>query len=131
MSGYTHKNLREDVPDMAVEFGLAPNMEAHFARKALEGESTAMSYQRIAPNFRVPFGHKHAEQEEIYVVLSGNGRAMVGDEVVELKPLDALRVAPETVRGIEAGPDGLELVAFGAPRTEKNDAEMLPDWWGE
>ena len=130
MSGFTLKNLREDVPDAAVHFGLAPNLEAYFARGALDCELTAMSYQRLAPNFRVPFGHRHAEQEEIYVVLSGSGRAKVGDEIVDLKPLDALRVAPSTVRAIEAGPDGLEVLAFGGPRTETNDAEMLADWWG-
>lgn len=131
MPGFTLKNLREDVPDMAAQFGLAPNIEARFARSALDCELTAMSYQRVAPNFRVPFGHRHATQEEIYVVLSGGGRAKLDDEIVELKPLDALRVAPATVRGVEAGPDGLELLAFGGPRTEENDAEMLADWWGE
>ena len=131
MSGYTHKNLRADVEDMAPQFGLAPNLEARFARKALGCEHTGISYQRIAPSFRVPFGHKHAEQEEIYVVLSGSGRAKLDDEFVDLKPLDALRVAPATVRAFEAGPDGLELIAFGAPSGEGNDSELQQDWWVE
>lgn len=131
MAGYTHKNLRDDVEDMASQFGLAPSLEARFARTALECERTGISYQRLAPGFRVPFGHRHAEQEEIYVVLSGSGRAKLDDEIVDLKPLDALRVAPATFRGIEAGPDGLELLAFGGPRGEGNDTEMQQDWWLE
>lgn len=130
MSGFTHKNLRDDVPDVAPEFGLAPDLEAHFAREALDCENVGISFQRIAPNFRTPFGHRHAEQEEIYVVLAGSGRARLDDQVVELRPLDALRVAPSTVRAVEAGPDGIELLAFGGARAQ-SDAEMIPGWWGE
>lgn len=129
MAGYTHKNLLADVEDMAPQFGLAPNLEARFARTALDCERTGISHQRLAPNFRVPFGHRHAEQEEIYVVLSGSGRAKLDDDFVDLKPLDALRVAPATVRAFEAGPEGLELIAFGAPRGEDNDSELRQDWW--
>jgi mannose-6-phosphate isomerase-like protein (cupin superfamily) len=129
MAGYTHKNLCTDIEDAAVQFGLSPNLEAHFGRTALECEHTGISHQRIAPNFRVPFGHKHAEQEEIYVVLSGSGRARLDDDIVDLRPLDALRVAPATVRAFEAGPDGLELIAFGGPRGAGNDSELQQDWW--
>ena len=131
MAEYTHKNLRDDVEDMAPQYGLGPIMEARFARVALECERTGISYQKLAPNARVPFGHRHAEQEEIYVVLSGSGRAKVDDEIVALRPLDALRVAPATFRALEAGPDGLELIAFGGPRSEGDDAEMRQDWWPE
>ena len=131
MAGYTHKNLRDDIEDMAPQYGLSPRLEARFASAALECERTGISYQRLAPGVRVPFGHRHAEQEEIYVVLSGGGRAKLDDAIVELGPLDALRVAPATFRGIEAGPDGLELIAFGGPRSEGNDAEMQQDWWPE
>jgi mannose-6-phosphate isomerase-like protein (cupin superfamily) len=60
-------------------------------------------------------------------VLSGGGRAKVGDEIVELKRLDALRVSPQTWRAFEAGDDGLELLAFGAG--EANDAEMDESFW--
>jgi mannose-6-phosphate isomerase-like protein (cupin superfamily) len=129
MAGYTHKNLRDDVEDMAPQYGLAPIMEARFARVALECERTGISYQKLAPSARVPFGHRHAEQEEIYVVLSGSGRAKVDGEIVDLKPLDALRVAPTTFRAVEAGPDGLELIAFGGPRGVQDDTEMQQDWW--
>jgi len=131
MAEYTHKNLRDDVEDMAPQHALAPRLEARFASTALECERTGISYQRLLPGVRVPFGHRHAEQEEIYVVLSGSGRAKLDDEIVELKPLDALRVAPATFRALEAGPDGLELIAFGGPRSEGNDAEMQQDWWPE
>lgn len=127
--GFAILNLREDVDDAAQSFGLSPQLEARFARRALAAQKVGLSYQRLEPNFRVPFAHHHATQEEIYVVLSGSGRAKVEDEIVELKQWDALRVDKETTRGFESGPDGMELLAVGAPATEQNDAEMVNDWW--
>jgi quercetin dioxygenase-like cupin family protein len=126
--GYTLRNLK-DVDDAAVAFGMSPSLEARFARKPLESEKVAVSYQRLEPNFRIPFGHKHAAQEEIYIVLSGSATAKLEDETIELQPLDALRVDPETMRGFEAGPDGVELIAVGGPVGDKNDAELVNDWW--
>jgi len=128
VSDYTVQNLKE-VDDSATQFGLSPSLEARFARKPLGCEKAGISYQRLAPGFRVPFGHKHAEQEEIYVIIGGSGRAKLGDEIVELKQWDALRVAPATVRGFEAGPDGAELLAFGAGQA--GDVEMLQGWWSD
>lgn len=125
---YTKVNLR-DVEDMAPRFGYAPDVEARYARRALELEKSGMSYFRIAPGFRLPFGHTHSEQEEVYLVLDGSARVKLGDDVVELGPMDAVRVPPGLPRGMEAGPDGVALVAFGAPNTENQDAEMLPGWW--
>ena len=131
MSAYTKVNLRGDVEDQASKFGLAPELEARFAHDPLESEVTGLSYQRLAPGARVPFGHRHEAQEEIYVVLSGSGRAKLDGDLVELSALDALRIAPQTMRALEAGPEGLELVAFGAPRGERNDAEMAAGWWSD
>jgi quercetin dioxygenase-like cupin family protein len=128
MAGYTLVNLKE-VEDQAPKFGHSPNLEARFARAALELENSGISYFRIAPNFRIPFGHKHQQQEEIYVLIGGSARAKLGDEVVELKTWDTVRVSPETVRGFEAGPEGAEYIAFGAPNTENRDAEPGPNWW--
>jgi quercetin dioxygenase-like cupin family protein len=130
-SGYTKANLRRDVEDAAPQFGMAPAIEARFAHDALGCTVTGVSYQRLEPNARVPFGHAHQEQEEIYLVLAGGGQVKLDADVVELAPLDAVRIAPATVRAVEAGPDGIEYVVFGAPRGERNDAEMIPEWWSD
>jgi mannose-6-phosphate isomerase-like protein (cupin superfamily) len=127
---YTIKNLK-DVEDAAPRFGMAPGMEARFARRALETERLGVSYERYAPSFRGPFGHRHSEQEEVYVVLSGSGRVKLDDEIVDLKQWDAVRVPPETMRNFEGGPDGLELLAIGAPTTPEPDVEMVQGWWTE
>jgi mannose-6-phosphate isomerase-like protein (cupin superfamily) len=128
MSLYTIVNLRE-VEDAAPRFGLGDTIEARFARKALEAERTGLSLQRLAPGARVPFGHRHREQEETYVILAGSGRIRLGDDLRDVGPLDAVRVAPGVIRAFEAGPEGLEYLAFGAPTTAENDSELEPGWW--
>jgi mannose-6-phosphate isomerase-like protein (cupin superfamily) len=128
MAGYTRVNLKSDVQDMAPKFGME-GIESHFARTNLELESSGLSYYRLDPGYRTPFGHTHSEQEEIYVVLSGSATFKVDDEIVELKRLDALRVPGPVARGMESGPEGAELLAFGAPNTDNKDAEMQQDFW--
>jgi mannose-6-phosphate isomerase-like protein (cupin superfamily) len=77
----------------------------------------------------MPFGHSHERQEEIYVLIGGSARLKLDDELLELEPWDAVRIAPDTTRNLEAGPDGAELLLFGAPNTGSGDVEMTPDWW--
>lgn len=127
MSGYAIRNLKK-IEDSAVKFGLSPQMESHFARKDLGAETLGLSLQRLAPNVRQPFGHRHEHQEEVYVILSGGGRVSLGDEVLDVRPWDAVRVAPGTIRAFEAGPDGLELLAFGA-HTDSGDVESVEGFW--
>jgi mannose-6-phosphate isomerase-like protein (cupin superfamily) len=128
VAGYTVANLKE-VENSAERFGFAPAVEARFARGPLAAERTGVSYQRLAPNARYPFGHRHPDQEEIYVVVSGAGRVKLEDEVVELRAWDAIRVAPATTRCFEAGPEGMEFLAFGEHTEEP--PEMLPGWWAD
>lgn len=130
MASYTHLNLRE-VEDMAPRFGYSPNLESRFARKPLELEKSGLSYFKIAPGFRVPFGHAHSEQEEVYLVVRGSARVKIGDDVVELGEMDAVRIPPGAPRGMQGGSDGAELVAFGAPNNDNSDIEMLPGWWSD
>lgn len=128
MGGYTIVNLRE-VEDQAPQFGYAPNLEARFVRLPLGLENSGISYFRLSPNFRIPCGHKHRQQEEIYVLVSGSARMKLDDEVVELEPRDAIRVRAETMRGFEVGSEGAKYIAFDAPNTENRDAEPTPNWW--
>ena len=131
MAGFTKVNLKDDVDDQAPNFGLSPNIEARMARVPLEMENSGISYQRIAANFRIPFAHKHKNQEEVYVVVSGSVRMKVEDEILDLKQWDAVRVHKDTMRGFEGGPEGGELLAIGAPNTGPGDAEMVQDWWSD
>jgi mannose-6-phosphate isomerase-like protein (cupin superfamily) len=127
MSGYTIVNLKE-VEDQAPKFELSPDLEARFARVALDAELIGLTYQRLAPNFQVPWGHTHKTQEEVFVVISGSMKVKVEDEVKELGPWDAIRVSKETARGFEAGPEGVEFIAIGAPGGP-GDAENIEGFW--
>ena len=127
-AAYTVVNLKQ-VEDMAPKFGLSPGLESRFARVPLELEKSGISYFRVAPDFRAPFGHTHSEQEEIYLVVSGSASVRLDDDVVELNEWDAVRISPGTMRAFEGGPDGAEVIAFGAPSNENRDLEMVQDWW--
>jgi len=131
MADYTHINLKQDVDDQAPNFGLSPNLEARMARVPLGMENAGVSYLRIGPGFRIPFAHKHKNQEEVYILVSGSARMKIEDDVRDLKPWDAVRVHKDTVRGFEAGDEGAELIAIGAPNTGPGDAEMYQDWWSD
>ena len=125
---YTVVNLKR-VENMAPKFGLSPGLESRFARVPLELENSGLSYFRIAPEFRAPFAHTHEEQEEIYLVVSGSARLKLDDEVVELSEWDAVRIPRGIMRALEGGPEGAEILAFGAPSNENRDLEMVQDWW--
>jgi mannose-6-phosphate isomerase-like protein (cupin superfamily) len=128
VSGYTVVNLKE-VEDQAPKFGYAPHLESRFARTALGLQNSGITHFKVAPGFRVPFGHHHAYQEEVYVVVAGSARMKLDDELVELDTWDAVRVPPDMTRGMEGGPEGAEILAFGAPSNENADAQMVRDFW--
>jgi mannose-6-phosphate isomerase-like protein (cupin superfamily) len=121
---YTIKNLRE-VNDAAAGHDLGAVQEARFARGDLEATDTGLALQFVKPGCRQAFAHRHNKAEEIFVVLRGAGSVKLDDEVVEIGPMDAIRIAPAVARGFEAGPEGLELLVFG-PHHDR-DAELITD----
>jgi len=129
LGGYTKQNLLE-VENQAPNFGMPDALEARFARTPLEGRELGLSLFRLAPNFRIPFGHKHAHQEEVYVVTKGSARIKVEDEIVELGQWDAIRLDKDTMRQVKAGPDGVEYLAFGAG-DDPTEVEMAQGWWSD
>ena len=53
----------------------------------------------------VPFVHSHKQNEEIYAVLDGEGRAEIDGESVSLKAGDWLRISPAAKRQFFAAAD--------------------------
>ncbi len=124
MADFAVKNLME------IEDGSSRDeVEARFSRKFLGSEHLGISHFRYGPGFRAVDGHSHEVQEEAYVVLGGSGRIRLDDEIVELHRWDVVRVAPSVVRGFEAGPEGLELLAVGSDKPEGGDGALVKDRW--
>jgi quinol monooxygenase YgiN/quercetin dioxygenase-like cupin family protein len=125
-AGYTLVNL-EDVEDMAQRFGFGEHGEARFANRSLHTVRTGVSHQRLRPGVRQAFGHRHQHAEEVFVVLAGSGRVRIYDDIRDVRPLDAIRVAPDSPRAFEAGPDGLEFVVVGPHHA--GDAVIDSSFW--
>jgi mannose-6-phosphate isomerase-like protein (cupin superfamily) len=129
---FTLKNLRDDLPDVGSNFDGSPDLEFRIAGAPLALEHSGLSFQRIPPGYRFPYGHTHHTQEEVFVIVGGSGRMKLDDEIIDVRTWDAVRVPPGTWRGYEAGPDGLELLVVGAPHLGENprgDVEGARDWW--
>ena len=125
MPDWTKKNfqrLRDTSPRDAP-------MQWKMARDALGSRELGVSRFTYEPGARMPYGHRHREQEEVYVVVAGSGLAKLDDELVELTLWDVLRVAPAVIRSFEAGPEGLDLIAIGGRRPKGGDSERFPDFW--
>ncbi len=123
---YTIKNLR-DTEDKAPGFGLSEVGEAHFPREELGAESTGLAYLVLNPGMRQGFGHRHDQAEEVAVVIAGGGRVRLGEEILEISELDAIRLSPSLARAFEAGPAGMSLLVFGPHHA--GDGEVLQGFW--
>ena len=53
-----------------------------------------ISVNNLPAGAGVPFVHSHKKNEEIYIILSGQGKAIIDGETVELHAGDFVRVAP-------------------------------------
>ena len=127
MPDFTIKNLKE-LDDVAAERGRAMSRRASAATISTPSTSASVTSATDPASAR-RIGHRHREQEEAYVVVSGSGRIRLDDEVVELRQWDVVRVAPAVVRAFEGGPDGIEVIAIGSDRPEGGDGEMVQDFW--
>ncbi len=112
---------------MAKRFGLGEQGEARFANRPLGTVRTGFSHQRLRPGVRQAFGHRHQHAEEVFLILDGTGKLRIDDEIADVRPLDAIRIAPNSARALQAGADGLEFVVFGPHHT--GDAVMDADFW--
>jgi mannose-6-phosphate isomerase-like protein (cupin superfamily) len=104
-------------------------MQWKMARDALRSPELGVSRFTYEPGARMQFGHRHREQEEIYVVVAGSGQAKLDDELIDLERWDVLRVAPAIVRSFVAGPNGLDLICIGGRKPRGGDTERVPDFW--
>ena len=129
MSGYTITPLRE-VPDA---FGGSYPGEMRFLTDPIGAQQIAFTHRRMPPQSggKGGYGHRHKTQEEIYFVVSGTLQFKLDDEVVDIGPGIAVRVAPEVCRSVwNDGPDDAELVICSVRLDDgRADAELVEDFW--
>lgn len=95
--------------------------------KQLQASKLGARLWRLAPG-QASTKHRHLEQEELYVLLEGEGRVRIDGEALTLAPLDTLLVGPDSTRQLfnDTGADQLWLVV-GAPPELANTLEMTPE----
>ena len=130
MSDYTIVNLG-DVENVAPKFQMPEGMDSRFPKGMLGCTIGGIGIEKLPAGVRTPFGHTHTRQEEIYVVAEGSGRIKLDDEVHELRQWDIVRIGQGVMRNLEGGPDGITVIAFGAPLGEENDGNLVQAWWSE
>jgi mannose-6-phosphate isomerase-like protein (cupin superfamily) len=123
MPGFTIVNF------MDLDGSAGGDRDGRFARSHIASDHVGVTLYRYAPNVHTEMGHRHREQEEVYIVIAGSGQAKLDDEIVDLKRWDVVRVAPSTVRAFSAGPEGLQLVIAANDRPEGGDGERIEGFW--
>ena len=97
--------------------GAGPGGAFRFVRRELGVEAFGINWVELPPDAE---GREHDEsssgQEEVAVVIRGSGLYRIDGAEVSVREGDFLRFDPETTRCPVAGPNGMTLLAVGAPR---------------
>jgi mannose-6-phosphate isomerase-like protein (cupin superfamily) len=130
MANYTVSTASE-APDVLGDY---PG-EMRFFTQPLACEQIALTYRRMPKHTggKGAYGHRHKTQEEVYFVVSGRLQFKLEDEVIELGPQTAVRVAPEVVRSVWNDRDEDAELIIVSPRVEdvREDAVIVEDFWPE
>ena len=70
---FTLRNLKEDLEDVGSRFDGAPDLEFRLATQPLELEQSGLSYQRVPPGYRFPYGHMHEDRRRYTWSFAGAG----------------------------------------------------------
>ena len=125
---YTVAN-REDAIDFMADY---PDYgEQRWYTRAVSAEQVSFSWRRMLPGTggRGSYGHRHPGQEEVYFVISGTVTFKIDDDVFEVRPQTAVRVAGDAFRSVHNDTsDEAELLIF-SPRLDEPPTEKQDDFW--
>ncbi len=128
MSDFTIVNA-DEVEDVYADSEVPGEFRA--LSEALGTEQVAVTLIRVPPHsdFEQGNGHRHEQQEELYIVGRGTLTMRFGDEVRELSAGSVVRVPPETVRSHRnLSDEPVELWAV-SQKIEESDSEKVDDFW--
>lgn len=96
-----------------------------FLKDVLGATGSEISFGSLPANTPLPFFHTHKQNEEIYVVLRGEGQMQLDGQVFDLKEGSVVRVSPKAVRSLKSGPGGLVFMCM------QTKAGSLEQWTGD
>ena len=102
---------------------------------ALAAEQVAITWRVMPPGTggRGSYGHRHRTQEELMFVISGTVTFKVGDDVFEVGPKTAVRIAPHAVRSIHNDTESDAELILCSVRVDdlEGEVETVDDFWPE
>jgi len=105
--------------------------EQRWYTDALAAEQVSFCWRRMPPGTggRGSYGHRHPGQEEVYFVVSGQVTFKVGDEVFEIGPQTAVRVAGDAFRSVHNDTDAEAQLLVFSTRLANPPVEMEEGFW--
>ena len=86
-----------------------------FLHDLLKLTSCEISINTVPKGFKVPFNHKHKQNEEIYIVLKGNGIITIDGANVPINEGSAVKIPPSASRTIEnTGDEEMQFICIQA-----------------
>ena len=76
-----------------------------FLHDLLELTSCEISVSSMPAGIKLPFNHKHKQNEEIYIFLKGKGTMTLDNEVIEVQEGSCVKVLPDAIRTMESKTD--------------------------
>lgn len=76
-----------------------------FLHDLLELTSCEISVNAMTAGLKIPFCHRHFQNEEIYIFLKGEGTITVDNKVIDVKEGSCVMIMPKAARTIEAKTD--------------------------
>ena len=76
-----------------------------FLHDLLELTSCEISVNAMTAGLKIPFCHRHFQNEEFYIFLKGEGTITVDNKVIDVKEGSCVKIMPKAARTIEAKTD--------------------------
>jgi uncharacterized cupin superfamily protein len=96
----------------------------YFVGKELGLTGCEVSLNRLPAGKGMPFVHAHKKNEELYIVLRGNGTFFVDGEEFPIQEGSLVRVAPEGARAWKAGSEDLYFICIQAEAGSLSQATL-------
>lgn len=94
-----------------------------FLHDVLDLTCCEISVNAAGKGFKVPFNHKHKQNEEVYIILKGEGIITVDGTAINVKEGSVVKILPQASRTIENTAD--EEFQFICVQAKTNSLEQF------